>query len=173
MCKPILVRTVGPDDVNRAALMIRFMVAPQRLEERLQNVPPPAWSFRPHPDEWSINDVVIHVADNEAVGFVRIRMALADGGSLGPGYDEVKWARELQYAEEDVDEALQAFRVLRSRTYGLLNRLSESAWATTLSDPEAGQLTVNDKLRVEVEHDELHLRQVDQLQASWESSVGA
>jgi hypothetical protein len=81
--KPILVRTVGPDDVNRAALMIRFMVAPQRLEERLQNVPPPAWSFRPHPDEWSINDVVIHVADNEAVGFVRIRMALADGGSLG------------------------------------------------------------------------------------------
>jgi hypothetical protein len=85
----------------------------------------------------------------------------------------VKWARELQYAEEDVDEALQAFRVLRSRTYGLLNRLSESAWARTLSDPEAGQLTVDDKLRGEVDHDELHLRQVDQLQASWESSVGA
>jgi hypothetical protein len=164
---------VGPDDVNRVALMIRFMVAPQRLEERLQNVPPPAWSFRPQPDEWSINDVVIHLADNEAVGFVRIRMALADGGTLGQGFDEAKWARELQYADEDVDEALQAFRILRSRTYGLLNRLSESTWARTLDDAGAGQLTVDDKVRGEVEHDELHLRQVDQLLASWESSVGA
>jgi hypothetical protein len=170
---PILVRTLGSQDTTRAALLIRFMVGPQRLEERLQNVPPPAWSFRLGLDDWTINDVVVHIADNEAVGFVRIRMALAERGGDMPGYDEVTWARELHYVDEDVDEALQAFRVLRSRTYSLLNRLPESAWDPALDGAQGRGLTVDDRLRGEVEHDELHLRQIEQLHASWEVSVGA
>jgi hypothetical protein len=101
------------------------------------------------------------------VDFVRVRTAIAESGSLVHRYDEAKWARELDYAADSVDEALLAFRVLRSRTHRLLDRLPEAAWSRMLRRPEGGQRTVAEKLRGDVDHDELHMRQIEQLRAAF------
>jgi len=152
---------------TRAALLARYGTAPERLEEQVRGLPPAARSFSPPVGGWTITEVVIHLADNEAVDFVRVRMAIAESGSLIQRYDEAKWARELDYAVDSVDEALLAFRVLRSRTHRLLNRLPEAAWGRALRRPEGGQRTVAEKLRGDVEHDELHMHQIEQLRAAW------
>lgn len=165
-----LPRTLVPSDETRAALLARYGAAPQRLEEQIRGLPPVARSFTPPAGGWTITEVVIHLADNEAVDFVRMRKAIAESGSLIQRYDEEKWARELDYAADSVDEALLAFRVLRSRTHRLLNRVPEAAWGRVLRRPEGGQRTVAEKLRGDVEHDELHLRQMNQLRAAWDST---
>jgi len=171
---PDKVLPTSPDlvsvDQTRVALLARYGTAPQRLEELVRMLPQAARSFRPQAGGWTMTDVVIHLADNEAVDFVRVRMAIAESGSLIQRYDEAKWARELDYAGDSVDEALMAFRVLRSRTHRLLGRLPEAAWDRVLRRPEGGQRTVAEKLRGDVEHDELHMRQMKQLRAAWDAS---
>ncbi len=66
-----------------------------------------------------------------------------------------------------MDAALLTFRVLRSRTHRLLNRIPEAAWDHVLRRPEGGQRTVAEKLRGDVEHDELHMGHIEQLRAAW------
>ncbi len=97
-------------DQTRVALLARYGTAPQRLEELVRRLPPAARSFRPPAGGWTMTDVVIHLADNEAVDFVRVRMAIAESVSLIQRYDEAKRARELDYAGDSVGEALMAFR---------------------------------------------------------------
>lgn len=115
--------------------------------------------------------MVVHLADNEAVDFVRVRMAIAESGSQIQRYDEARWAQELGYAAEDVEEALLAFRVLRSRTHRLLQRLPEPAWSRVLLRPEGGRRTVEEKLRGDVEHDAMHLYQIEELRETWSRST--
>ena len=117
--------------------------------------------------------MVIHLADNEAVDFVRVRTAIADSGSLIQRYDEAAWERELDYGGEDVMEALLAFRVLRGRSGRLLARLPQAAWGRTLRRPEGGERTVEQKVRGDVDHLELHLRQIAALRAAWEACHGS
>ena len=148
------------------------MLAPHQLEELLQNVPPPAWSFRPNPDAWSINEVVVHLADNEAVDFVRTRLALAGSESPHLPYDEARWARDLDYEREPAPEALAAFSVLRSRTYGLFGRIPDTAWSRPLKGPHDATLTLEERLRSAVEHDELHRSQIQDLHTGWERALG-
>jgi hypothetical protein len=71
-----------------------------------------------------------------------------------------------------VEEALLGFRVARLRTFRLLSRLSDPAWDRAVRLPEGGQRTVAEKLRGDVEHDDLHLRQLVELREAWEAAAG-
>lgn len=154
---------------GRTDLLVRYAGAADRLQAQVGRLPSEAWSFRPAEDAWTIREVVVHLADNEAVDFVRVRMAVAESGSRLQRYDEAAWARELDYANENVTDALLAFRVLRSRTHGLLIRLSDDAWTRVLLRPEGGQRTVEEKLRGDVDHDEAHLRQIGSIHTAWQA----
>ena len=157
----------------RTAMLDRYAAAPDVLAAALHGLPAEALAFRPAPAAWSITDVALHLADNEAVDFVRLRTAIAESGSLIQRYDEAVWARELDYAGEDVEEALLAFRVLRARSRRLLGRLPEDAWTRTLRRPEGGERTVEQKVRGDLDHVDLHLRQIADLRAAWEAGAGA
>lgn len=157
--------------IDRADLLARFVIAPDRIEAQVRSVPSEGWSFRSASDSWTIREVTVHLADNEAVDFVRVRMALAQSGSKIQRYDEASWARELDYANEDIDEALRAFRTLRLRTHQLLARVSDAAWQRVLVRPEGGQRSVEEKVRGDLEHFELHMQQIRDIGAAWRSSI--
>ena len=172
-------RSVCPDSVAialpllpRLELLDRYAAAPDRLAAALAGLPEEALAFRPAPDAWSIADAAIHLADNEAVDFVRLRMAIAQSGSLIQRYDEAVWVRELDYPGEDLDAALVAFRVLRARSRRLLGRLPEEAWSRTLRRPEGGERTVEEKVRGDLDHVDLHIRQIADLRSAWEAARG-
>lgn len=176
-------RAVCPDSVAialpllrgalRADLLGRYGAAPELLAAACAGLPAEALAFRPEAGAWSIAGVVVHLADNEAVDFVRLRTAIAQSGSPIQRYDEAAWERELDYGGEDVMEALLAFRVLRGRSGRLLARLPQAAWGRTLRRPEGGERTVEQKVRGDVDHLELHLRQIAALRAAWEACHGS
>jgi uncharacterized damage-inducible protein DinB len=154
---------------ERAELLERYAAAPERLAGRLRTLPEAALTFRAAAGGWTMREVALHLADNEAVGFVRMRMAIADPGSVIQSYDEDGWVRELDYANEPLDAALESFALLRRRTHGLLRRLPEEAWARAIDHPREGPQTVDDRLRSSVEHDQAHLDQIETLRQAWES----
>jgi len=135
------------------------------LVDALPRFPREMWQFRPAPGEWSIHEIVVHIADSEASSFFRCRRFLAEPGSIVPGYDEALWARKLNYHAQSMDDALELFKWLRGNTHALIKDLTETAWANTVTHSESGVITMDDWLDTYERHIPDH---INQMQANFE-----
>ncbi len=141
------------------------------LERALSQFPRDMWTFRPTPDHWTIHEVIVHIADSEANSFIRCRKLIAEPGAPVLAYDEVGWARSLQYHEQSTDDALQLFKWLRGNTYKLIQSLPESTWSNTVEHPENGTMTMDDWLEVYARHIPDHVAQMQAVYDQWKKQV--
>lgn len=137
-----------------------------QLVEGLKQFPPEMWQFKPAPDSWSIHQIVVHIADSEANGYIRCRRFLAEPGETVMAYDEKRWATLLDYHAQSPAEALELFKWLRLKSYNLIKALPESVWSNTIYHPENGTMTLDDWLEVYARHIPEH---VEQMQANYEA----
>ncbi|GCE51360.1 DinB family protein [Thermosporothrix hazakensis] len=145
---------------ERQALLQRYSQAYAEVQQALETFPRHSWHFKPAPHEWSIHEILIHLADAEVHGFIRIRTALAEPGSPISVYDQDRYAERLYYHEQNTEEVLHLFRLLRQTTYQLLTLLPESAWSNTVQHPESGILSLDDLLQTYTEHVLVHIEQM-------------
>ena len=103
---------------------------PERIVAAIADLDETQLQFVPAIGEWSIHEVVIHLADAEAVGYWRIRRALAEQRSELPVYNEEVWASKLSYRIQDRTLALQLFTALRASTAALSAFASRRCLAT-------------------------------------------
>ena len=136
---------------------------PERIAAAIVDLDETQLQFVPAIGEWSVHEVVIHLADAEAVGYWRIRRALAEQRSELPAYNEEAWASRLSYRIQDRTLALQLFTTLRASTAALLRLLPEEAWERVALHEERGELSVLDLFNTYVGHGEVHLEQIEQL----------
>jgi len=141
--------------------------AHELLVDALTAFPRAMWRFRPSASDWTIHEIIIHVADSEANSYARCRRAIAEPGASVMAYDEWQWAKALNYAAQNPDEALDLFRVLRRNTYHLVQTLPESTWAHTIHHPENGLMTLADWLEVYTRHVPDHIEQMRRVHAAW------
>lgn len=132
----------------------------QTLVEGLKRFPPELWQFRPAPDRWKIHEIVIHIVDSEANSYIRCRHLIAKPGSTVLGYDEVKWARDLDYHSQSTDDALELFKWLRDESYTLIRDLPDSVWSNTVHHTEDGSIPMDTWLNTYEQHILDHLQQM-------------
>ena len=137
-----------------------------QLVEGLAGLPKEMWSFKPSPDDWSVHELIVHIADSEANSFVRCRRFIAEPGSAVLGYAEAQWARALDYAHQSTDDALELFKWLRLASYKLIRELPEPAWSSTIEHSENGTMTFDDWLDIYERHIPEH---VDQMRRNYEA----
>jgi len=140
---------------------------PERIMAAIADLDETQLQFVPAIGEWNIHEVVIHLADAEAVGYWRIRRALAEQRSELPAYNEEAWASRLSYRIQDRTLALQLFTALRASTAALLRLLTEDAWQRIALHAERGELSVLDLFNIYIEHGETHLQQIEQLKQAY------
>jgi hypothetical protein len=106
------------------------------LTAALAEVPADAWKFRPAPGEWSVHEIIIHLADSETNAALRARkLAVEPGGTL-MGYDQDLWAKGLDYHAQNADDALQLVKLARQTTYRLLKTLPDEVFSHSVVHPE-------------------------------------
>lgn len=132
---------------------------PDVVERALRAAPPGVLGTRPEPGEWSPHEIVGHLADNEAVNAVRIRMVLTEERPELVGYDSDPWTRF--FTVEDVWTALGRFRALRANTIALCETLGEDEWRRVGYLDYRGEETLRVLLAVLAGHDADHVRQLD------------
>ena len=66
------------------------------LKATLAESPAEAWKFKPEPTEWSVHEIIIHFADSESNAALRARKLIVEPGGTLMGYDQDKWANELE-----------------------------------------------------------------------------
>ena len=106
------------------------------LKAALAEVPQEAMKWKPEPKEWSVHEIIIHIADSETNSALRARKLIVEPGGTLMGYDQDKWATELNYHEQNLEDALEATRIARTTTYEVLNRQPEEVYTSWLTTPK-------------------------------------
>lgn len=78
--------------------------------------------------------------------------------------DEAKWAKELNYQAQDVEDYLNLFTILRQLTYKQLKLIKEEDWPSkTVTHPNLGKITLETWLEMYISHVNQHLNQIDRM----------
>ena len=106
------------------------------LAAALAEVPKEAWKFKPAPAEWSVHEIIIHLADSETNAALRARKLIVEPGGVLMGYDQDKWANELNYHDQSYEDALKTVQLVRKTTYELLKKQPDDVFTHTVKHPE-------------------------------------
>lgn len=138
-----------------------------QLTEALDKFPKEMWTFRDEHGCWSIHEHLVHIADSEVNSYIRCRRLIAEPGLALMAYDENRWAEELAYHDQDIEDTLHLFRWLRRKTFTLIQTLPESAWGHTAWHPENGDMTLDDWLDVYERHVTEHVQSMQENYEAW------
>jgi len=153
---------------ERNALIESYGNAHNILVESLTKFPKEMWQWKPAPEKWSIHEIIIHITDSEANSYVRCRRFIAEPGSGVYGYDENKWAKNLNYHLQNVEDSLALFKLLRKASYDLIRMVSEETWNTgTVHHSENGVVKFEEWLKTYEEHIPVHIRQMKRNLEAW------
>jgi|SRR5271157_655150 len=134
----------------------------------LAEVPREAWEFKPTPQEWSVHEVILHMADSETMGAIRLRKLIAEPGSTLMTYEEAKWADLLDYQNQDVEDALQILKLARQTTYRLLKTLPDRVFMHSVTHPKYDMpFTVEKWLDTYSRHIPAHIEQLKKTYQTW------
>ncbi|MDP1714115.1 MAG: DinB family protein [Anaerolineales bacterium] len=140
------------------------------LIETLKDVPLEIWQFKPAPAEWSIHEIIIHLADSEAIAAQQARLMVAEPGGTVMAYNPDAWASNLHYHEQDAEEALQLLRLTRAFTYRWFKNLPEKAFTLSAAYPGDEELyLLDDLLRIYAGHIPSHIEQIKNNVEVWKN----
>jgi hypothetical protein len=144
---------------DRQALLDRFRSGYAAVEAAVDGVSPPELDRRAAPGEWSVREIVHHLADSEAVAYVRLRRLIAEDQPRIEGYDEPEYARRLHY-DRAIEPSLAVLRAVREASLQLLLSLSDEEWQRAGTHSESGRYAVEDWLRIYAGHSHDHASQI-------------
>ncbi len=148
--------------ITRAELIAALEQTGPALQRLTTGLPDDALDFHPGPGEWSIREILAHLVDDEMY-VMRLRMERIikeDHPHLAP-HDEQRWYASRNTTRDQLSELLADFSLQRAASLGIIKMLREEDWARQGTQPEYGTFTAEGWLGSWVEHDTVHLRQIE------------
>ena len=148
------------DRRERDALIERYRTGTAAVEAALAGVTDEELDRQPaDPDEWTARAVAHHLADSEAMAYIRLRRLIAEDDPLIAGYDEPEWARRLHY-DRPIASSVAVLAAVRAASLELLERLTDAEWERTGTHSESGTYGVGQWLRIYAAHSHEHADQI-------------
>jgi hypothetical protein len=147
-----------------------YASGPDRLEAALSEFPKEMWQFKPKPEAWSVHEMLIHLPDAEASGYVRCRKIIAQSGVTVDVYDQDLWATGLKYHALSTDTALSLFRAMRALTVEVLQHVDETTWSNHVTHLEDGEMTLEVWLERYAVHVDMHIAQMKRNLEAWKAA---
>jgi hypothetical protein len=154
------------DRARRQDLIARYRAGARAVNEALDGVREAELDPHPIADEWSVREVVHHLADSEMTSALRLRRLLAEEQPTLQGYDEAEFARRLYYQDRPIQPSLDALAAARASTADILDRLAEADWSREGLHTESGRYTVEDWLQIYAAHAHDHAAQIQRVRAA-------
>lgn len=111
----------------------------------------------PVPGTWSIQEIVIHLADSDLILADRMKRIIAEDNPQLIGFDESKFAKNLSYNEQSVEDAVTVFELNRRNFARVLKKLPDAAFNRIGTHNERGPLTLAAMLETTVNHLKHHM----------------
>ena len=120
----------------------------------LRSKPPAEWNS----GAWSIQQVIMHLADSEQVFANRMKWVIAEDNPPLHGFAENKWAENLGYDDRSAENAVNLIDLTRREMAAVLKKLPDNAFARAGTHSEAGRVTLADLVTKAVNHFDHHLK---------------
>ena len=114
---------------------------------------------------WTIQQVVLHLADCDAVFADRMKRVIAEENPSLLEFNENKWTAALHYEAQSTTDAAKLFELTRKQVVIVLRKRPESAFARSGTHSRAGTKTLSDLIQTSVNHLEHHLKFIHQKRA--------
>jgi hypothetical protein len=161
------------DKAERTTLIEKYGRAWDDFLAGLKEIPKEAWLFKPAPKEWSVHQVIVHLADSETNSYLRARRLIADPQFPLMAYDQDEWANQLDYHNQSTDDALAATGAVRRLTYNMIKNMPDEMWERTGIHPEYPEPYKFTKwLRIYSNHPYDHLGQIQENYRLWKEQQG-
>jgi hypothetical protein len=145
-----------------SAITRQLAASAQAMRALLETVPPEQAEWKPDAQTWSLKETMQHLYNEERLDF---RKHLREMFHVPPQpWGESKPKDEI--AVESLAQALDGFLTEREVSLAYLRGLAAADWEITFQAPW-GALKVGDVLVSWVEHDFLHLRQLNEVHHAW------
>jgi hypothetical protein len=112
---------------------------------------------RPGPGEWSIQEVVVHLADSDAIGIDRMKRIICEDRPTLMNYDESAYIRRLSPHEQDLRAAMVLFEFGREQMVRVLERLEIEEFAREGVHSVEGPVSLLKMVKKYEEHVEGHI----------------
>jgi hypothetical protein len=161
------------DPQERAAKIELYGKGYELLIETLEDIPREMWTFKPEPKEWSVHEILIHLADSESNAALRARKLIVEPGGTLMGYDQDRWAVELDYHDQSYEDALETLRLVRKTTYALLKKQPDEVFEHSVKHPEYEEPYTFEKwLNIYSAHISGHIEQITNNYRLWRDQRG-
>ncbi|MBI3159592.1 MAG: DinB family protein [Chloroflexi bacterium] len=124
------------DKQERDALIEEYGAGYRKLKACLDSLPREMWQFKPASTEWSVHEIIVHLADSESNSALRARRLIVEPGQSVMAYDQDVWANGLNYHDQNWEDALETVRLVRKSTYELLKMQPDEVWTHAAVHPE-------------------------------------
>jgi hypothetical protein len=140
---------------QQRSLRDALAAAPERVRAAASGTTP---EHAPRPGEWSASDIVRHLAAvDEEVWHVRLDALSSEAEPFWPWTEPGLWSGPR---DDTFEGALTAFAERRAATIARLDALDDAGWTRTGRHATYGLLDVAKMLRIVLDHDAEHIRQI-------------
>ncbi len=147
--------------MKSAAIIDRLEQFCRILPVLVESLVEPDARWRPESGNWSILEIVCHLADEEVDDFrQRVGLTLQDPTQPWPSINPPQTAIDRKYNEQNLSDALARFVIERTRSIQWLRSLDHPEWNAIHAHPQIGPIKAGQLLASWVAHDQLHLRQI-------------
>jgi hypothetical protein len=127
------------------------------LRSAVAGLTPEELTARPGPGDWSIQEVVIHLADSDAISIDRMKRMLTEDDPPLLYADETAYVSRLHPHDQDLGDALTLFEVGRRQWARVLRLLPDEAFRRAGQHNRRGRVTLGEMVADYVRHVEDHL----------------
>src|SRR5215472_8877606 len=122
-------------------LIRRYERGGELLNKSLKYVPKALLDVAPAPGKWSVRQITVHVCDTEFVMGHRIRLMIAEPGSIVLSFDQDRWVDSLASNRIPITTAVQAFAAMREFTSAVLRQAPLSVWENKVRHDTRGEIS--------------------------------
>ncbi len=153
------------DATRREALIAEIEQLPTRLRAEVRGLAEAQLDTKYR--NWTIRQIVHHIADSHANGYVRHRLALTEDRPTIKPYDESRWSLLDDAIRSPVEPSFRLLEGLHARWACLLRSLTAEQFGREYFHPEAGRLVrLDESLANYAWHGRHHTAQIDWLRES-------
>ena len=129
-----------------------------RLRQAVAGLTHEDLTARPGPGAWSILELVLHLADSDAISIDRMKRMLIEDNPPLLYADETAYVDRLFSHEQSLEDALTLFEVGRRQFARVLRKLPDEAFARRGTHNRRGTVTVGGMVQDYIRHTDHHLR---------------
>ncbi len=136
---------------------------PKKLASLIRGKSAAQLKKRPQADNWSVTEIIAHLADSELVFGFRVRLVLGQSGVTIQAFDQDEWADFGKYGKTNPKESLATFSTLRAHNLRMLKGLPKEMWENFGMHTERGKESVTRMSEMFAGHDINHLMQIEKI----------